>query len=176
MEDVFSQKVNGFSKVIIDTNGFMQVQSDFLGIKNKDIIRLTDLLKEKDIELLTQSILEQEIIKHINDSKVLKDFQNITSNIARYKEVLKTEGVEDNQIDLIAQCNLKQRMVDAFNNIYSQAVKLDYPNPEIIFINILKMKGHFKNQAKRSMNFLMLLLFNLFAIMLIITGKRLFWL
>ena len=67
MEDVFSQKVNGFTKVIIDTNGFMQVQSDFLGIKNKDIIRLTDLLKEKNIKLLTHSILEQEIIKHIND-------------------------------------------------------------------------------------------------------------
>ena len=153
MEDVFSQKVNGFTKVIIDTNGFIQVQSDFLGIKNKDIIRLTDLLKEKNIKLLNHSILEQEIIKHTDDSKVLKDYQNITSNIAKYKEVLKTEGVEDSQIDLIAQCNLKQRMVDAFNSVYTQAVKLDYPNPEIIFNQYFKNKRPFQESGKKKHEF-----------------------
>lgn len=153
MEDVFSNKLNGFSKVIIDTNGFMQVQSDFLGIKNKDIIRLTDLLKEKNIKLLTHSILEQEIIKHINDSKVLKDFQNITSNLEKYKEVLKTEGVEDNQIGLIAQCNLKQRMVDAFNSIYSEAVRLDYPNPEIVFNQYFKNQRPFQESGKKKHEF-----------------------
>ena len=86
MEDVFSQKVNGFTKVIIDTNGFMQVQSDFLGIKNKDILRLTDLLKEKNIKLLNHSILEQEIIKHTDDSKVLKD------TFLRYQDAKEKEG------------------------------------------------------------------------------------
>lgn len=63
---------NMIDAVIIDTSALEAKQFDFLGITSEVVPAFYDLLRQKDIKLLSHPVLQGEVKKHILFSDLIK--------------------------------------------------------------------------------------------------------
>lgn len=142
------------TSVIVDTNAFIIANSDFLGIKSSLLPSFFAVIKEKEIKLLGHPILEKEIEKHIEDSSLYKDYQNLKSNLNKCDEILKLIGCKDDKfITQISGCDMKQKLFQAFKDNYRDACILKYPNPEKIFERYFAETPPFSSTGKKKNEF-----------------------
>lgn len=76
-----------FTSVIVDTNAFVKVNSNFAGIKTSLLPSFFEAIKEKEINLLYHPILECEVEKNIEHSSL---YQN---HLKLKKQLLKCEDI-----------------------------------------------------------------------------------
>ena len=140
--------------ILVDTCAFRDANSDFIGISSMLLPSFFSVIKEKDILLLTHPILEREIEKHIEDSGIYKDYQSLVSHINKCKDVLRYANCCDEELfSKIADYNIKNQTVRAYKKYYKNAVKLDYPNPELIFELYFLSKPPFASTGKKKCEF-----------------------
>lgn len=140
--------------ILVDTCAFRDANSDFIGISSMLLPSFFSVIKEKDILLLTHPILEREIEKHIEDSGIYKDYQSLVSHINKCKDVLRYANCCDEELfSKIADYNIKNQTFRAYKKYYKNAVKLDYPNPELIFELYFLSKPPFASTGKKKCEF-----------------------
>ena len=140
--------------ILVDTCAFRDANSDFIGISSMLLPSFFSVIKEKDILLLTHPILEREIEKHIEDSGIYKDYQSLVSHINKCKDVLRYANCCDEELfSKIADYNIKNQTFRAYKKYYKNAVKLDYPNPELIFELYLLSKPPNASTGKKKCEF-----------------------
>lgn len=138
---------NMIDAVIIDTSAFVVEQCDFIGLSSAILPSLFSLLEERKIELLSHSILYEEVKKHIYSSVLLEKLSNLKTAITRYKNVLPLIDISaDETINKIDSLGLEARMTNAFEGFYQRAITLPYPKAESIF------EQYFSNQPPFSEN------------------------
>lgn len=142
--------------ILVDTCAFRDANSDFIGISSMLLPSFFSVIKEKDILLLTHPILEREIEKHIEDSGIYKDYQSLVSHINKCKDVLRYANCCDEELfSKIADYNIKNQTFRAYKKYYKNAVKLDYPNPELIFELYFCQSLHLHQLVRKNVNFRM---------------------
>lgn len=67
--------------VMIDTSAYQKNQCDFEGITNSIIPMLLQLLEANSITLLTHSVLEGEIKKHIGESELVTRIGHLQTSL-----------------------------------------------------------------------------------------------
>lgn len=140
--------------ILVDTCAFRNANSDFIGISSMLLPSFFSAIKEKDILLLTHPILERELEKHIEDSGIYKDYQSLVSHINKCKDVLRYANCCDEKLfSKIADYNIKNQTFRAYKKNYKNAVKLDYPNPELIFELYFSSKPPFAPTGKKKCEF-----------------------
>lgn len=142
------------TSVIVDTNAFMVANSDFLGIKSSLLPSFFSAIKEKELKLLIHPILEEEIKKHIEDSSLYRDFQNLKTDLNRCEEMLKVAGCNNPElISKLCDYDVKQKLFQAFNDNYCDSYTLQYPNPEKVFARYFAATPPFSATGKKKNEF-----------------------
>lgn len=142
------------TSVIVDTNAFIVANSDFFGIKSSLLPSFFSVIKEKELKLLLHPILEKEIEKHIEDSSLYKDYQNLKNDLNKCEEMLKLAGCNDDKlISGICTYDVKQKLFQAFKESYSNSFVLSYPNPEKVFEGYFASRPPFAQSGKKKNEF-----------------------
>ncbi len=140
--------------VLVDTSAFIEANSDFIGLHSALLPSFFDAAAEKGIVLLTHPILDREIQKHIEDSSIYKEYQKLINQLGKCKDVLIL--AECNDIELfkkIAAFDVKAKTFETFMDNYKNAVRLGYPDPEIIFGQYFAAKPPFSATGKKKSEF-----------------------
>ena len=102
-------KKEHLTTVVVDTNAFIAANSDFLGISSALLPSFFSVIKEKNLKLLIHPILEMETEKHIEDSSLYRNFQNLKRDIKLCESALDLAGYNDEElISKIQDFNIKQ--------------------------------------------------------------------
>ena len=108
-----------------------------------------DAISEKEIVLLTHPILEGEILKHIEDSNIYKDYKQLVMYLEKCEDVLTLAGCNNFVVlDKIAKFDIKAKTFEIFKNNYAKAIKLGYPDPDIIFKQYFSAMPPFSGKKK----------------------------
>lgn len=125
---------NIIDAIIIDTSALEKYQFDFLGWTNQTITSLYNLLMEKNIELLTHFVLDNEIKNHIPKSSIVERTENLELTLRRNKDFFKLIDISTEEaIEKLKKIDLKQAILSEYINLYSRAKILPFTEPEDIF-------------------------------------------
>jgi len=140
--------------ILVDTCAFQHANSDFIGIYSKLLPSFYAAIDEKKMLLLTHPILEKEIEKHIEDSGLCKNYQDLLYYINKCSNVLKHANCSDKQLFAkISKYDIKHQTFKAFKEYYKNAVSLNYPDPELIFNLYFSAKPPFSEVGKKKNEF-----------------------
>lgn len=140
--------------VLVDTNAFIVANNDFLGIKSSLLPSFFSLVKEKEVRLLMHPILEKEIEKHIEDSSLYKDYQNLKIYLNKCEGMLKRIGCKhDEFVPMICKYDVRQKLIDAFKQNYIDSLVLRYPKPEKVFERYFASNPPFAVSGKKKNEF-----------------------
>lgn len=146
--------VDRITAVLVDTSAFREANSDFLGIASALLPSFFDVIKEKEIVLLTHPILDKEIEKHVEESSLYKNFQALKGDLNKCKSVLAIAGCRDDAVmERIDKYDVKAAIFDAYQDRYSEAVRLKYVNPESIFDRYFNATPPFAAAGKKKSEF-----------------------
>lgn len=120
--------------VIIDTSAFEAKQFDFLGITSNVIISLFELIKTKNVQLLNHPVLSGECKNHIKTMDLVRSAEGQVKHLSKYRDIYNLAGlpVED-MIEAMRALSLADRITEAYDSVYKNAIALDYPNPMNVF-------------------------------------------
>lgn len=141
------------TKLLVDTSIFIQANSDFMGLHSRLLPLFFSAASEKGIALLTHPILEAEIKKHIGDSSICKEYQKLVTQIEKCKDILELVGYDDSTLNKITTFDIKTKVFETFIDYYSEAIRLDYPNPEKIFEQYFEGIPPFSSEGKKKCEF-----------------------
>lgn len=142
------------TSVVVDTNAFIAANSDFLGIKSSLLPSFFTVIKEKELKLLIHPIIEKEIEKHIEDSSLYRDYQNLKSDFHRCEKMVKFAGCDNKELfSKICDYDIKQELFQAFKDNYLNACVLSYPNPEKVFERYFAVTPPFSPTGKKKNEF-----------------------
>lgn len=140
--------------VLVDTSAFTEANSDFIGLNSSLLPSFFDAASEKEIVLLTHPILDREIQKHMEDSSIYKEYQKLISQLGKCKDVLLLAECNDIELfEKITAFDVKAKTHEAFMDNYKNAVRLGYPDPEIIFEQYFAAKPPFSATGKKKNEF-----------------------
>lgn len=140
--------------VLVDTSAFTEANSDFIGLHSALLPSFFNAATEKGIILLTHPILDKETKKHIEDSSIYKEYQKLVTQLGKCKDVLIL--AECNDVDLfkkIASFDVKAKTYETFMHNYSEAIRLGYPDPEIVFDKYFSTEPPFSVTGKKKSEF-----------------------
>lgn len=142
------------TSVVVDTNAFIAANNDFLGIKSSLLPSFFSVINEKKLKLLIHPILAKEIKKHIEDSSLYRNYQNLKTDFNRCEEMLKLAGCDNKDlVSKICDYDIKQELFQAFKDNYLDACVLSYPNPEKVFERYFTVTPPFSPTGKKKNEF-----------------------
>lgn len=145
---------NMIDAVIIDTSALEAKQFDFLGITSEVVPAFYDLLRQKDIKLLSHPVLQGEVKKHILFSDLIKRPEELQKSFTRNKAVLTQIGISPEEtIEKLKALSLGERLTAAFEERYRDAVSLGYPSPERIFEDYFAANPPFSTSGSKKSEF-----------------------
>lgn len=140
--------------VLVDTSAFTEANSDFIGLHSALLPSFFNATTEKGIVLLTHPILDKEIQKHIEDSSIYKEFQKLVIQLEKCTDVLDLAECNDAELfKRIASFDIKSKTYETFMYNYSGAIRLGYPEPEIVFDKYFSAKPPFSATGKKKNEF-----------------------
>ena len=140
--------------VIIDTSAFHDVNSDFIGVNSELLPSFFVTIKEKDILLLTHPVLDGEIKKHIDDSSLVKNQQQLVVYLRKTENLLKMAGCfSDEFTKKINSFDIRSELYKGYLGRYKDAVRLDYPKWEKVFDKYFKAAPPFSETGKKKAEF-----------------------
>lgn len=146
---------NRITTILVDTCAFRDANSDFIGVNSMLLPSFFSSIQDKEMLLLTHPILEKELDKHIEDSGLYRDYQNLLSQLNKCRDVLEYANCNDNELfEKIAEFDIKKQTYNAYVDYYKDAVRLDYPDPELIFDLYFSSKPPFATAGKKKNEFL----------------------
>ncbi|MBQ3113579.1 MAG: DUF4935 domain-containing protein [Phascolarctobacterium sp.] len=149
-----ANSIERITMVLVDTSAFVDANSDFIGVHSALLPSFFNAVASKEIILLTHPILEKEIQKHIEDSSIYKNYQQLVTHLGKCKDALVLAGCNDTELfEKIAGFDIKAKTFEIFKNNYSNAVMLEYPEPDIIFEQYFSAKPPFAIHGKKKNEF-----------------------
>jgi len=140
--------------VLVDTSAFREANSDFIGLNSALLPSFFNAATEKEIVLVTHPILDREIQKHIEDSSIYKDYQKLVMLLGKCQDVLRLAKCNDDMLfERIANFDIKAKTFETFMQNYSEAVRLGYPEPEVIFEQYFAATPPFAANEKKKNEF-----------------------
>ncbi len=140
--------------VVVDTNAFIAANSDFLGISSALLPSFFSVIKEKNLKLLIHPILEMETEKHIEDSSLYRNFQNLKRDIKLCESALELAGYNDEElVSKIQDFDIKQLLFQSFKDNYADSCVLGYANPEKVFEDYFACKPPFSSTGNKKVEF-----------------------
>lgn len=150
-KEKISEKI---TMVLVDTSAFIEANCDFIGLHSALLPSFFSASTEKGIVLLTHTILDKEIQKHIEDSSIYKEYQKLVTQLRKCKDVLILAECNDvglfNKIELF---DIKAKTYETFMQNYSEAIRLGYPDPEIVFDKYFSAEPPFSATGKKKNEF-----------------------
>ncbi len=120
--------------VIVDTCAIQEVNSDFLGIRSRILPAFYESVKNKGIHLLMHPVLDKEIKKHIGESSLVTNHQNLSDYLKRCTDLLKHADLYDEStFKQIREYGIAEELYKAFLDHHSEAEWLEYPNTDVVF-------------------------------------------
>lgn len=154
MEQTKKESLERITMVLVDTSAFTEANSDFIGLHSALLPSFFSATTEKDIALLTHPILEKEIQKHLEDSSIYKNYQNLITLLDKCKAVLNLAECNDAKLfKKIASFDIKTKTFETFMQNYSEGIRLNYPDPKIIFDKYFASKPPFSATSKKKHEF-----------------------
>lgn len=140
--------------VLVDTSAFVELNSDFIGLRSRLIPSFFAAIHEKRMALLTHPILEHEIEKHIEDSSIYKDFQKLVTQTEKCRDVLVlADCMNQDLLNKIKKFDVKAKTFQVYQDNYARAVRLGYPKPEMIFNQYFNTQPPFAATGKKKSEF-----------------------
>lgn len=154
MEKKIDSHSERITMVLVDTSAFTEANSDFIGLHSALLPSFFDAATEKGIALLTHPILDKEIQKHIEDSSIYKEYQKLVTQLGKCKDVLVLAECNDAELfKKITSFDIKAKTYETFVRNYSEAVRLGYPDPAIIFDKYFAAEPPFSATGKKKNEF-----------------------
>lgn len=145
---------NRITLVLVDTCAFRDTNSDFLGIHKALLPSFFETVEEKGIILLTHPVLDNEVKKHIVDSSLYREYQSLNDHIRKCHEVLKHfECSDDALFSKIGDISIQDKLFDAYQHCYRNAIHLDFGNPSAVFELYFSGKPPFAVSGKKKNEF-----------------------
>lgn len=142
------------SLILVDTSAYITANSDFIGFKSDLLPAFFEVISYKGMFLLTHPILEKEIKRHIEDSSIYKDFQDLTKNIRKCESVLKYARCYDSTlVSKIEKFDIKQATYDAYTKAYAEAINLPYCDPQKVFQQYFLLQPPFSSAQNKKSEF-----------------------
>lgn len=140
--------------VLVDTCAYRDANSDFPGIFKQLLPAFFSASKEKGILLLTHPILENEILKHIEDSGLYKNYNSLGNNLRKSSETLKYLGCFDEDLfSRIGNIDIRSELFDSFKHHYQDAIILGYGDPATVFSQYFKGEAPFAETGDKKSEF-----------------------
>ncbi|MBQ3597250.1 MAG: DUF4935 domain-containing protein [Clostridia bacterium] len=139
---------------IVDTSAIIDEQCDFLGLTSSTLPSFFELLLNKGILLLDHDVLHREIEKHIPDSAIVARLTKLTNLLERNFETLLSLGVQNTSfIDEIKNSNICHKVKEKFEEYYTTAQQLPYPDAKQVFDAYFSTKPPFAESGNKKKEF-----------------------
>jgi len=142
------------SAVIVDTSAFLVANSDFLGVNSQLLPSFFAAIKEKGITLLTHPILENEIIKHLPDSSLVRNYNEFISYVERCEKILKySDSYNIDFFNQLKAIDVRGKLHERYIENFSSAEYLKYPSAEVVFKKYFESQPPFTDCGKKKAEF-----------------------
>lgn len=110
--------------------------------------------KEKEVLLLTHPVLENEVLKHIENSGLYKDFNSLGNCLRKCGETLNyLDCFNEELFSKINNIDIRTKLFDSFKQHYSDAVQLEYGDPATVFFQYFNGKAPFSSTGDKKHEF-----------------------
>lgn len=142
------------SLIIIDTSSFEKEQFDFISAKSASVVALFEMIKAKDIKLLAHPILDREIRIHLINSGIITSIDRLKGRLVELKGfMIKNSYYSSDFIEKINNIDMPRLLLEAYNQYYSDAITLEYPDPKIIFSQYFDNVAPFSKENNKKSEF-----------------------
>lgn len=142
------------SSVLVDTSALRKADFDFIGVKSSRLLSFFSAVEEKDIQILSHPILDNEVKKHISNSSICKNYNQLIGALKKNKTIIELIGsLQDETIIKIVNHDINGQLITAYQEYYKYAVMLDYPNPEQVFNHYFSCDPPFSETGKKKYEF-----------------------
>jgi hypothetical protein len=140
--------------ILVDTCAYRDANSDFPGISKQLLPAFFSAAKEKGILLLTHPVLENEILKHIENSGLYKDYNSLSNYLRKCSETLKyLDCFDEGLFSKISDMDIRAKLFDSFKQHYENAVQLEYGDPATVFAQYFKGDPPFSTTGDKKHEF-----------------------
>lgn len=140
--------------VLVDTCAFREANNDFIGISSSLLPSFFSVIKEKGLILLTHPVLERELEKHVSESSLCKNYQSLIDNLNKCKSILDYAKFTEQEVyQRIIGFNIKEHILNAYNEVYENAERLEFVDPATIFDLYFQSKPPFANAGSKKHEF-----------------------
>ena len=140
--------------ILVDTCAFRDANSDLPCISKQLLPDFFSAAKEKEILLLTHHVLENEILKHIENSGLYKDYNSLSNCLRKFSETLKYLDCFDEELfSKISDVDIRAKLFDSFKQHYENAVQLEYGDPATVFEQYFKGDPPFATKGDKKHEF-----------------------
>ena len=140
--------------VLIDTSAYHNRQCDFSGIMSAMIPMFLRLLEVNHIPVLSHSILDNEVRKHINDSQIIDRTKELCKALRKSKAILGTVGFDAEDIMGRASAEkIAESLMGAYEEFSKSFVMLPYVDAQEVFADYFSTKPPFSAAGAKKAEF-----------------------
>lgn len=139
------------TSILVDTSAFTEANSDFIGLRSRLLPAFFENIETKGILLITHPILDNEIYKHIEDSSIFRDYQELVKKIKQCNNLLENIGCSDEKLfQKIEKFDVREYTFETYKSNFKGAVRLPYVKSEMIFEKYFNSIPPFSTGKKKS--------------------------
>lgn len=140
--------------VLIDTSAYHNRQCDFSGIMSAMIPMFLRLLEVNHIPVLSHSILDNEVRKHINDSQIIDRTKELCKALRKSKAILCSVGFDAEDIMGRASAEkIAESLMGAYEEFSKSFVMLPYVDAQEVFADYFSTKPPFSAAGAKKAEF-----------------------
>lgn len=140
--------------VLIDTSAYHNRQCDFSGITSAMIPTFLRLMEENHIPILSHSILDNEVRKHINDSQIVERAKKLCNSVQKNKAILEHVGIYPESIcSKISAESIVDDLTKAYEEFAQNFVMLPYVEAQEVFADYFDTKPPFSATGDKKAEF-----------------------
>lgn len=140
--------------VLIDTSAYHNRQCDFSGIMSAMIPMFLRLLEVNHIPVLSHSILDNEVRKHINDSQIIDRTKELCKALRKSKAILGSVGFDAEGIMGRASAEkIAESLMGAYEEFSKSFVMLPYVDAQEVFADYFSTKPPFSAAGAKKAEF-----------------------
>lgn len=139
------------TSILVDTSAFAEANSDFIGLRSRLLPAFFENIETKGILLITHPILDNEIYKHIEDSSIFRNYQELVKKLKQCNNLLENIGCSDERLfQKIEEFDVREYTFETYKSNFEDAVRLPYVNSEMIFEKYFNSIPPFSTGKKKS--------------------------
>lgn len=139
------------TSILVDTSAFTEANSDFIGLRSRLLPAFFENIETKGILLITHPILDNEMYKHIEDSSIYRNYQDLVKKLKQCNNLLENIGCIDKKLfQKIEEFDVLEFTFETYKSNFEGAVRLPYVKAEMIFEKYFNSIPPFSTGKKKS--------------------------